>query len=106
MIVTDDTCDIVRNNRGCTGLIGPASAPTPLAEEDVEKTFGIDVSTPIVDVNFKVGDNVRITGTAMDGVIGVVQNINIEDRTVDILVSMLGRETMATLPLSQVAEVD
>ncbi|MBR5514102.1 MAG: transcription termination/antitermination factor NusG [Ruminococcus sp.] len=106
MVVTDDTWYIVRNTRGCTGFVGPASAPTPLTEEEVEKTFGIDVSTPIVEVNFKVGDNVQITGTVMDGVIGVVQSINLEDRTVDILVSMLGRETLATLPLSQVSAVD
>ncbi|MBR6579773.1 MAG: transcription termination/antitermination factor NusG [Ruminococcus sp.] len=106
MVVTDDTWYIVRNTRGCTGFVGPASAPTPLTEEEVKKTFGVDVSTPIIEVNFKEGDSVQISGTAMDGFIGVVQSINFEDRTVDLLVSMFGRETPTTLPISQVIAVD
>ena len=80
-------------------------SPTPLSEEEVMKTFGIDVSEPIVEVNFKEGDRVQISGTAMDGFIGIVQSINLDDRTVDLLVSMFGRETPTTLPISQVVEV-
>ena len=104
MVVTEGTWYVVRNTRGCTGFVGPASEPTPLTEEEVKKTFGIDVST--VEVNFKEGDRVQISGTAMDGFIGVVQSINIEDRTVDLLVSMFGRETPTTLPISQVIRVE
>lgn len=104
MVVTEDTWYVVRNTRGCTGFVGPASEPTPLSEEEVKKTFGIDVST--VEVNFKEGDRVQISGTAMDGFIGVVQGINIEERTVDLLVSMFGRETPTTLPISQVIRVE
>ncbi|MBR6069582.1 MAG: transcription termination/antitermination factor NusG [Ruminococcus sp.] len=104
MVVTEDTWYVVRNTRGCTGFVGPASEPTPLSEEEVKKTFGIDVST--VEVNFKEGDRVQISGTAMDGFIGVVQGINIEERTVDLLVSMFGRETPTTLPINQVISVE
>lgn len=105
MIVTDDSWYVVRNTRGCTGFVGPASEPTPISEEEVRKLFGIDVA-PTVEVNFSVGDRVQISGTAMDGFIGVVQNINLEERTVDLLVSMFGRETPTTLPVSQVRTVD
>ncbi len=104
MVVTDDTWYIVRNTRGCTGFVGPASVPTPLSEDEVQKTFGIDVS--VVEVNFKEGDRVQISGTAMDGFIGIVQSINLEDRTVDLLVSMFGRETPTTLPINQVVALD
>ena len=104
MVVTEDTWYVVRNTRGCTGFVGPASEPTPLSEEEVKKTFGIDVST--VEVNFKEGDRVQISGTAMDGFIGIVQGINIEERTVDLLVSMFGRETPTTLPINQVIRVE
>lgn len=104
MIVTDDSWYVVRNTRGCTGFVGPASEPTALSDEEVQKLFGIDVST--VEVNFNVGDRVKISGTAMDGFIGIVQNINLEDRTVDLLVSMFGRETPTTLPISQVVTVE
>ena len=102
MVVTDDSWYVDRNTRGCTGFVGPASEPTPLSEEEVKQLFGIDVSS--VEVNFKVGDRVQVSGTGygMDGFIGVVQNIDLEERTVDVLVSMFGRETPATVPISSV----
>ena len=104
MIMNDETWYVVRNTRGCTGFVGPASEPTPLSEKEVKSLFGIDVSS--VEVNFKVGDKVQISGTAMDGFIGVVQNIDLEQRSVDLLVSMFGRETPTTLPISQVVAVE
>ncbi|MCI1268873.1 MAG: transcription termination/antitermination protein NusG [Ruminococcus sp.] len=105
MICTDDSWYVVRNTRGCTGFVGPASEPTPLSEEEVQSLFGIDVS-PSIEVNFGVGDRIKIIGTAMDGFVGIVQAINTEEHTVDVLVSMFGRETPTTLPLSQVARQD
>ncbi|HEZ7986870.1 MAG TPA: transcription termination/antitermination protein NusG [Ruminococcus sp.] len=104
MIVTDDSWYVVRNTRGCTGFVGPASEPTPLSEEEVKSLFGIDVSS--VKVNFNVGDKVQISGTAMDGFIGVVQKIDLDERSVDLLVSMFGRETPTTLPINQVISVE
>lgn len=104
MVCTDDSWYVVRNTRGCTGFVGPASEPTPLSDAEVEALFGIELSS--VEVNFKVGDRVRISGTAMDGFVGEVQNINLDDKTVDVLVSMFGRETPTTLPISQVVPVE
>ncbi|MCC8135563.1 MAG: transcription termination/antitermination protein NusG [Ruminococcus sp.] len=104
MVVTDDSWYVVRNTRGCTGFVGPASEPTPLSDEEVEQLFGIDVSS--VKVNFKEGDRVRISGSAMDGFVGVVQSINLDEKTVDVLVSIFGREAPATLPVSQVVLVE
>ncbi|MCD8188212.1 MAG: transcription termination/antitermination protein NusG [Ruminococcus sp.] len=104
MVVTDDSWYVVRNTRGFTGFVGPASEPTPLSDEEVEQLFGIDVSS--VKVNFKEGDRVRISGSAMDGFVGVVQSINLDEKTVDVLFSIFGRETPATLPVSQVVLVE
>ena len=37
MILTDDSWFVVRNIRGVTGFVGPASKPVPLTEKEVEK---------------------------------------------------------------------
>ena len=37
MVMNDDTWYVVRNTRGCTGFVGPASKPVPLTAEEVEK---------------------------------------------------------------------
>ncbi len=104
MVYTDDTWYIVRNTRGVTGFVGPASEPTPLTEKEVE-ALGVDLSSEI-SVDFAVGDSVKVSGTTMDGLVGVVQSINLEEKTVNILVSMFGRETPAELKLNQVIKLD
>jgi transcriptional antiterminator NusG len=104
MIYTDDTWHVVKNIRGVTGFVGPASEPTPLSEKEVA-ALGVDLGTTI-QVDYAVGDTITISGTAMDGFSGVVQAINLEDGTVDVLISMFGRETAATVQLNQVIRQD
>lgn len=104
MIYTDDTWHVVKNIRGVTGFVGPASEPTPLTEAEVI-ALGVDIGTS-TEVNYAVGNTVVITGTAMDGFTGVVQNINLEDGIVDVIVSMFGRETPASVALNQVVKLD
>ena len=59
MVMNDNTWYIVRNTRGCTGFVGPASKPEPLTEDEVAK-LGVEiVSGPRVD--YAVGDTVELT---------------------------------------------
>lgn len=104
MICNDDSWYIVKNTRGVTGFVGPGSEPTPLSETEVA-SLGIEAERRI-EVNISIGDTVQVIGTAMDGFVGTVKSINLEEETVDIIVSMFGRETPATLKLSQVAKMD
>lgn len=104
MIYTDDTWHVIKNIRGVTGFVGPGSEPTPVPEKDIAR-LGVRVDSG-VQVNYAVGDTVTISGTAMDGFDGVVQAVNLEEGTVDVLISMFGRETAATLQLNQVIRQD
>ena len=65
---------------------------------------GVEINS--VQVNVEVGDQVQVSGTAMDGFVGVVQKINLEDGTVDVLVSMFGRDTQANLALNQIRKLE
>ena len=104
MICNDDSWYVVKNTRGVTGFVGPGSEPTPLTDEEVA-ALGIEGEKK-VEINIAEGDTVQVIGTAMDGFVGNVKSVNIEDETVDIIVSMFGRETPATLSLTQVAKMD
>ena len=102
MLLTDQTWYIVRNTRGVTGFVGPASKPVPLTEKEV-KALGVETKrSESITVNFQVGDNVEVTGGSFEGFVGKVENIDLEAQTADVLVSMFGRETSVTLPLTQV----
>ena len=102
MILTDESWYIVRNTRGVTGFVGPASKPVPLTEKEVQ-ALGVELKS--IEVNFSVGDSVRISGTAMDGMIGVVQSIDLDEGKVNVLISMWGRETPTTLAINQVVSI-
>lgn len=106
MVLTDDTWYIVRNTRGVTGFVGPGSKPVPLTEKEVI-ALGVDLDNNVVSstvsMSFKTGDTIVIHGGSLDGFTGIVQEINLEEGTVDVTVSMFGRETPATIPIAQVS---
>ena len=105
MILNDDTWYVVRNTRGVTGFVGPGSKPVPLSEKEVA-ALGVDHGVKAAEADFKIGDRVKITTGPMEGFIGEVKAISSEDNTVDVSVSMFGRETLATLDISQVRVSD
>lgn len=101
MILTDDSWYVVRNTRGVTGFVGPGSKPVPLTDKEVE-ALGVERGVKDVTVDFKAGDRVKISSGSMEGFIGEVKAIDTEAGTVDVSVSMFGRETLATLDITQV----
>ncbi len=105
MVMTDESWYIVRNTRGVTGFVGPGSKPVPLSDKEVA-ALGVDVRKVQTSVSFKVGDEVTVSGGPFDGWVGTVKAINLDEQTVDIVVSMFGRETPATLPVSSVKPVE
>lgn len=103
MIVTDDSWYVVRNTRGVTGFVGPASKPVPLTDEEVA---ALGVEKHSVEVNYNVGDNVNITYGPLEGFTGIVEDVNIENNQVRVTISMFGRETPVELELDQVELID
>lgn len=105
MVLTDDSWYIVRNTRGVTGFVGPGSKPEPLSEKEVE-ALGVESGVKTIEVDYSVGDSVVVTTGSFEGFTGTVQSIDLESQTVDVVVSMFGRETPVSLPLSQVKAED
>lgn len=102
MILTDDSWYVVRNIRGVTGFVGPASKPIPLTEKEVE---ALGVETRQVTVDYAVGDNVKVVLGPLEGFVGIVDEIDTEKNKVKLTVSMFGRETPVELELEQVVSV-
>ena len=98
MVLTDDSWYVVRNTRGVTGFVGPTSKPIPLTEEEVAK---LGVETRQVEVDYAEGDNVKIVGGPLEGFIGRVEKIDLQNNLVSVIVSMFGRETPVELELDQ-----
>lgn len=105
MVMTDESWYIVRNTRGVTGFVGPGSKPVPLSDKEVA-ALGVDVRKVATTVSFKVGDDVTVLGGPFNGWVGNVKSINLEEQTVDIVISMFGRETSAALSVTQVKKAE
>ncbi len=99
MVMTDESWHVVRNTRGVTGFVGPASKPVPLTDKEVE-SLGMEKREIVV--SFEVGDSVKIIDGPLENFIGLVEEIELDKNKVRVVVSMFGRETPVELELDQV----
>ncbi len=100
MIVTDDSWYVVRNIRGCTGFVGPASKPVPLTDDEVA---ALGVEKHSVEVGYAVGDEVSIISGPLEGQNGIVKSIDLNSNTVCVALSIFGRETPVDFELDQIS---
>lgn len=110
MIMTDEAWYIVRNTSGVTGFIGSSGGgakPFPLQKGEVEpilKKMGI--RSEIVNLNFGVGDDVKVISGPMANKIGKVEVIDMDKQEAKILVDMLGTLVPMEVELSQLEKVE
>lgn len=104
MIMNDDTWYVVRNTRGVTGFVGPGSKPVPLTEEEM-RSLGIQIETRTVEVDYKEGDMVMVTGGPWKDTNGVVRGVNPQKQLVTIGVELFGSETPVEISFSDVQKM-
>ena len=103
MVMTDDSWYVVRNTRGCTGFVGPNGKPVPLTDEEVA---ALGVERHEVEIDYQVGDTVRIIDGPLENFSGVVDAIDVEKNKVHVTISMFGRETPVELELNQAERME
>lgn len=103
MIINDESWYLVRNTRGVTGFVGPASKPVPLSDSEV-KALGVQANIlPIID--FKLKDVIKVSSGPFENFIGTIESLSLEKRKVKVYVSMFGRETLVELDFEQVEKL-
>ena len=100
MVYSDDTWHVIRNVRGVAGFVGASgSDPFPLSDEEV---YEMGVEKREIIVNYAVGDTVRILDGPLSSFTGVVESMEVDKNSVNVVVSMFGRETPVEFELDQV----
>ena len=102
MVMTDDTWYVVRNTRGCAGFVGPEGKPVPLTEEEI-RNLGVEKVS--IEVNYAVGDLVNVIDGPLEGFSGTVETIDTANNSVQVIVSMFGRDTAVDFELDQLEKV-
>lgn len=109
MIMTDEAWYVVRNTSGVTGFIGSSGGgakPFPLQKHEVEpilKKMGI--KSEVLNINFGIGDEVKVTTGAMVGKTGRVDSIDMDKQEAKVLIDMLGSLVPMEIDLSQLEKI-
>ena len=97
MIMTDEAWYVVRNTPGVTGFIGSSGGgakPIPVKEKEIEAVLRrIGQSDKAIEVDFKVGDSVKILSGPFAGMEGIVDAMNDQTQIATVLIILFGRET-------------
>lgn len=107
MRLSDDTWFIIRNTPGVTGFVGTETEPTPVSQKEIDeikKRMGAE--EPRHDIDFQIGEVVKITDGPFKEFEGTVSEIDPVKGKIKVLVSMFGRDTSVELDALQVKQVD
>ena len=106
LVMTDDSWYVVRNTPGVTGFVGSAgsgSKPTPLLPEEVVvilKRMGVEEKR--VDVDYELGETVKVTTGPFANFTGVIEEMDKDKAKLKVLVNMFGRDTPVELDFTQI----
>ena len=107
LVMTDESWYVVRNTKGVTGFVGPGSKPVPLSEDEV-KAMGIDTTDPKVvnsDIDFEIGDTVKVSQGPFSGQIGNIEEIDLENREVKVCINAFGKRTLFVIELEGIEKI-
>ena len=95
---------LIRNTRGVTGFVSTnPNKPLPITDSDLA-AMGIATDW-VPDVDYDIGDTIRvITGPFADSIC-VVEEMNYEKQQVKVKIAMFGRETPVYLDFTQVERI-
>lgn len=110
MKMTDEAWYVVRNTPGVTGFIGSSGGgakPFPVANDEMESILRrMGKSDKKVEVNFAIGDTVKILTGPFSGMEGRVNSMNDQTQVANVLTMLFGRETPTDINYTDLQKVD
>lgn len=110
MKMTDDAWYVVRNTPGVTGFIGSSGGgtkPFPVAPDEIESILRrVGKSEAKVEVNFKVGDLVRIMSGPFEKMQGTVISMNDQTQSANVLINLFSRETPTDIDYVNIEKIE
>ncbi|MBO4241663.1 MAG: transcription termination/antitermination factor NusG [Clostridiales bacterium] len=95
---------LIRNTRGVTGFVSTnPNKPLPITDSDLA-SMGIATDW-VPDVDYDIGDTIRVISGPFADSICVVEEMNYEKQQVKVKLSMFGRETPVYLDFTQVERI-
>lgn len=110
MDLTDASWHMVKNTAKVTGFLGGGGKgrPVPIPDREAEAIFAQvreGIEHPKSQINFEIGENVKIIEGPFDSFVGQVEEVDDEKSRVKVSVSIFGRATPVDLEFTQVEKV-
>jgi transcription termination/antitermination protein NusG len=105
MVMDDDSWYVVRHTPGVTKFVGAEKKPIPAKESEIRRILLRTAPAPVkVQIDLKVGENVKIISGPFADFEGTVTEVNPEKEKLKATVSIFGRETPVELAFNQVVK--
>jgi transcription termination/antitermination protein NusG len=106
MCINDDTWFAVRETSGIGDFTGSAGKPTPMLPNEVARIVKKDEEevseSPKLNINFKIGDRVKIKEGTFESFEGEVHQIDEQNGRISVMINIFGRSTPVELEYWQV----
>jgi transcription termination/antitermination protein NusG len=106
MCINDDTWFAVRETSGIGDFTGSAGKPTPMLPQEVARIIKKDEEevseSPKLNINFKIGDRVKIKEGTFESFEGEVHLIDEQNGRISVMINIFGRSTPVELEYWQV----
>jgi transcriptional antiterminator NusG len=109
MDMTDEAWTVVKNTPGVTGFVGAGAKPVPLAQTEVDRilhTGRADGERPRAQVEFSLGESVKVTSGPLSDFDGEVVDVNGDQQKLKVLVDIFERQVPVELTFDQVKKID
>ena len=100
---------MLRNTPGVLGFLGGMDNPSPIRQAELNRMLGVGEENerpqiPIAQVDFKVGEAVKVADGPFSGFDGTIEEVNIDKQKLKVSVKIFGRVTPLELNFSQVTK--
>ncbi len=106
MLMEDDSWYVVRHTPGVTKFVGSEKKPIPARDAEIKRILFRSVpTTEKVEIDLKVGENIRIISGPFAEFEGTVTEVSPEKGKIKASVSIFGRDTPVELVFNQVQKL-
>ncbi len=96
----------LRNINYVVGFLPDTQNPQPLRQSEVNRILGtmdeLDEQEVSMDIQYYVGENVKVTNGPFSGFSGIIEEVNAEKKKLKVMVKIFGRKTPLELNYMQV----
>ena len=104
--LTGDVIHELRNINFVAGFWPDTQNPQPLRQSEVNRILGtmdeLDEQDAEIDIQYYVGENVKVTNGPFSGFSGIIEEVNTEKKKLKVMVKIFGRKTPLELNYLQV----